>query len=135
LLFQSEGGGRVFGAELTMLIDEETVIPTVIEKLLMIIELRALYIEGVYRKSGSVAQVRQLRKIIETTPSRFDLVLIFWFYHRFADFDTLTFEDTPMHVVSTLVKAFFRELPEPLMTFDLYENFLNVSGILSKLWW
>ncbi len=66
----------MFGAELAMLIDEETVIPIVIEKLLMMIELRALYVEGVYRKSGSVAQVRQLRKIIETTPSIFHSVLI-----------------------------------------------------------
>uniref|UniRef100_A0A914XBB0 Unconventional myosin-IXb n=2 Tax=Plectus sambesii TaxID=2011161 RepID=A0A914XBB0_9BILA len=107
----SEGGGRVFAAELAMLVDEDTAVPIVIEKLLISLELRGLYVEGLYRKTGSVAQVRQVRKTIETTPN----------------FDTLSFEDTPVHVASTVVKAFFRELPEPLLTFDLYENFLNVS--------
>lgn len=59
----------MFGAELAVLVDEDTMIPTVIEKLLITLELRALFVEGLYRKTGSVAQVRQLRKVIETTPS------------------------------------------------------------------
>lgn len=33
-----------------------------------------------------------------------------------------------MHVLTTLVKSFLRELSDPIMSYDLYENFLNVSG-------
>lgn len=34
-----------------------------------------------------------------------------------------------MHVLATMVKSLFREFPEPLMTFEMYENFLNVAEI------
>lgn len=34
-----------------------------------------------------------------------------------------------MHVLTSLVKAFFREMPEPLITYELYENFVNVSDV------
>lgn len=50
-----------------------------------------------------------------------------------SEFDELCFDDVPVHVISTLVKSFFRELPEPLITSDLYENFLNASGKQSFL--
>ncbi len=46
----------------------------------------------------------------------------------FPDFEGLYFDDTQVHVLSSLIKTFFRELPEPLVTYELYENFLNVSG-------
>ncbi|VDO57486.1 unnamed protein product [Haemonchus placei] len=66
-----------------------------------------------FRKSGSLAQVRSIRRIIETAP----------------DLDSVSLEDVQVHVLTTLVKAFLREMPEPLITFDLYENFLNVSEV------
>lgn len=47
------------------------------------------------------------------------------------DFDAVCLDDVQVHVLTTLVKSFLRELPEPLITFDLYENFLNVSGKLT----
>ena len=64
---QAGTGGRLFGAELVMLVDEDNVVPIVVERLMMAIELRALFVEGIYRKSGSVAQIRNLRKKIETS--------------------------------------------------------------------
>ncbi|VDP20483.1 unnamed protein product [Heligmosomoides polygyrus] len=82
----------------------------------MNVETRALFVEGVYRKSGSLAQVRSIRRVIETAP----------------DFDAVCLDDVQVHVLTTLVKAFLREMPEPLITFDLYENFLNVSGMHVK---
>uniref|UniRef100_F1KQ35 Myosin-IXb n=1 Tax=Ascaris suum TaxID=6253 RepID=F1KQ35_ASCSU len=106
-------GGRFFGAELNTLVDDEQAVPVVIDKLFVAIELRALFVEGIYRKSAAIAQVRNARRTIETAPK----------------FDELCFDDVPVHVISTLVKSFFRELPEPLITSDLYENFLNASEV------
>lgn len=51
---------------------------------------------------------------------------------RISDFDAVCLDDVQVHVLTTLVKAFLREMPEPLITFDLYENFLNVSGMHVK---
>lgn len=47
------------------------------------------------------------------------------------DPETMSFDDLPVHVLTSLVKAFFRELSEPLITSELYENFVNISGQLS----
>lgn len=104
--------GRFFGADLSALIDDDHPTPVVFEKLLLAIELRGLFAEGVYRKAGSVSQVKQVRRQIEEAP----------------DFEQLSFDDLPVHVITALVKAFLRELTEPLMTYDLYENFLTVAG-------
>uniref|UniRef100_A0A0N4ZU59 Myosin motor domain-containing protein n=1 Tax=Parastrongyloides trichosuri TaxID=131310 RepID=A0A0N4ZU59_PARTI len=106
-------GHHFFGTSLSYLMDDNETIPTVLNSLLMNIELRALFVEGLYRKTGSLATVRATRKQIEMC----------------EDYDTLNFDDIPVHVVTTLVKAFFRELVEPLITFELYENFINVSEV------
>ncbi|KAJ1362932.1 hypothetical protein KIN20_022659 [Parelaphostrongylus tenuis] len=106
-------GGRFFGAILTTLVDEDHAIPPLIDRLFMNLETRALFVEGIYRKSGSLAQVRNMRRVIESA----------------ADFNTVSLDNVQVHVLTTIVKAFLREMPEPLITFDLYENFLNVSEV------
>ena len=37
-----------------------------------------------------------------------------------------------MHVLAAAVKAFLRELPEPLLTFSLYDDFLRAVSIQDK---
>ncbi|KAF1769018.1 hypothetical protein GCK72_000831 [Caenorhabditis remanei] len=106
-------GGRFFGASLTSIIDDDHTVPPLLDRLFFAIETRALFVEGVYRKSGSLPQVRSIRKVIEST----------------ADAESVNLEDAGVHVLTTLVKAFFRELAEPIIIFDLYENFLNVSEV------
>ena len=43
-----------------------------------------------------------------------------------CDVDMDTYGDP--HLVAVLIKLFFRELPEPLMTFDLYQPILQISS-------
>ncbi len=35
------------------------------------------------------------------------------------------------HVITGAFKMIFREMPEPLLTFDLYKNFLGAAGMLA----
>ncbi|KAI6221305.1 hypothetical protein M3Y99_01559100 [Aphelenchoides fujianensis] len=94
-------GRRFFGADLAYLTGDDLVVPPILNNMLMAIEVRALFVEGLYRKSGSLAEVKKLRNKIELAD----------------DLDALSFEDVPVH------------LNEPLITFELYENFVNVSEV------
>lgn len=37
-------------------------------------------------------------------------------------------DNYPIHTITGLVKRWLRELPDPLMTFDLYKDFLHAVG-------
>jgi hypothetical protein len=39
--------------------------------------------------------------------------------------------DTDVHVVATLLKRYFREMKEPLLTFQHYANFIAAEGVSS----
>ena len=120
---------RFFGADLNLLVDDDHPLPVVLSKLMTSIEVRALFIEGIYRKSGALPTVRNVRKMVETEESECDSAKFkYENVHIFTDQDELNFDETPVHVVATLIKSFFREMAEPLIPFELYENFLNVSG-------
>lgn len=50
---------------------------------------------------------------------------------RFVPLDPhlVCLEDEPIHTVTGLVKQWLRELPDPLMTFTLYNDFLHAVGV------
>jgi len=35
----------------------------------------------------------------------------------------------PVHVLTSVLKSFFRELPEPLLTYELYDEFLRAADL------
>jgi hypothetical protein len=45
-----------------------------------------------------------------------------------VDFDDLDICKTP-HTVAALLKLYFRELPEPLVTFELYDCFIAANSM------
>ena len=104
-------GKRVFGAPLDSLVGEEQVIPAVLEKLITAIELRGLYTEGLYRKSGTASKITELKSKLDES------------------LDLLDLDSYSVHVLSAALKSFFREMPEPLMTFELYDDFLWATAI------
>eukprot|EP01094_Clydonella_sp_ATCC50884_P000560 TRINITY_DN10436_c0_g1_i1.p1 TRINITY_DN10436_c0_g1~~TRINITY_DN10436_c0_g1_i1.p1 ORF type:complete len:478 (+),score=125.25 TRINITY_DN10436_c0_g1_i1:118-1551(+) len=65
---------------------------------------------GIFRKSGSALAIQELKK-------RFD---------KGENVD-LTAVDDP-HAVAGLLKLFFREMPEPLLPFDAYEEFEEAAN-------
>ncbi|KAG8145007.1 hypothetical protein E2320_013384 [Naja naja] len=111
LYYDPELSSRQFGVELSRLTSEERIVPTVFEKLTSYIEMHALYTEGIYRKSGSTNKVKELRQGLDTGIERVNL------------------DDYNIHVIASVFKQWLRDLPNPLMTFELYEEFLRAMGI------
>lgn len=96
-----------FGVQVCVLTTKTNPVPKVVELLLMHIELNGLYTEGIYRKSGSTCRARELHQILETNP------------------EGACLDNYPIHTITGLVKRWLRELPDPLMTFSLYNDFLH----------
>lgn len=70
---------------------------------------RGLDQEGIFRISGNTREVNDLKARIE---NGHDVVL----------------SDYSPHTVACLLKLWLRELPEPLMTYDLYDDFNSTTG-------
>ena len=68
---------------------------------------------GIYRLSGASSNVQRLRSIYEEgmVPQLVE--------------DPLVMQD--IHAVSSLLKMYFRELPQPLCTFHLYQEFVEAA--------
>lgn len=56
------------------------------------------------------------------------LVIFFFFFSLCLDPHLVHLEDYPIHTVTGLVKQWLRELPDPLMTFTHYNDFLHAVG-------
>ncbi|XP_056644973.1 unconventional myosin-IXAa-like isoform X2 [Diorhabda sublineata] len=102
---------RVFGVPLVTLVTEDNKIPLVIEKLLSTIELHGLYAEGIYRKSGVSSKIKELKNKMDENP------------------DEVEFEKYQVHVLASVLKSFLREMAEPLLTFECYENFITAANL------
>ncbi|KAM3604009.1 uncharacterized protein V6R79_005181 [Siganus canaliculatus] len=107
-------GSLHFGVHVCVLTSKANPVPEVVEILLMHVELNGLYTEGIYRKSGSTCRARELHQLLETNP------------------EAVTLDNYPIHTITGLVKRWLRELPDPLMTFSLYNDFLHAVELPEK---
>ncbi|XP_071169205.1 unconventional myosin-IXb-like isoform X29 [Mytilus edulis] len=107
-------GTRVFGVQLSSLVSKDRKVPVVVERLITVIELHGLYVEGLYRRAGAQAKVKILKQLIDS--GKEDLVAI----------DTTEYQ---IHVLAAVLKGFFRDLPEPVLTYDLYDDFIRAAEI------
>ncbi|KAM4557207.1 unconventional myosin-IXb isoform 2-T2 [Fundulus diaphanus] len=107
-------GSLHFGVQVCVLTSTANPVPKVMELLLMHVELNGLYTEGIYRKSGAACRARELHQILQTNP------------------ENACLDNYPIHTISGLVKRWLRELPDPLMTFSLYNDFLHAVELPEK---
>lgn len=75
------------------------------------IEKNGTEVVGVFRLSGPVSEVQALRKAWAAGAS-YDLSQV-----------------TDISSVTSALKGYFRDLPEPLLTFDLYESFITATSV------
>ncbi|XP_072321538.1 unconventional myosin-IXAa isoform X2 [Eucyclogobius newberryi] len=112
--FDPELSSRQFGVEVSRLTSDERAVPLVVEKLMNYIELHGLYTEGIYRKSGSTNKIKELKQGLDT------------------DVESTNLDDYNIHVIGSVFKQWLRDLPNPLMTFELYEEFIRAMGLQDK---
>ncbi|XP_068091795.1 rho GTPase-activating protein 12 [Hyperolius riggenbachi] len=100
----------VFGSSLASLCQREnTTVPKFVKMCIDHIEAQGLTVDGLYRVSGNLAVIQRLRFAV-THDEKLDLNDSKW-------------ED--IHVITGALKMFFRELPEPLFTFNYFNDFVN----------
>lgn len=68
-------------------------------------------VEGIYRKSGGTSQIQIVKDGFERTPNDFDL----------SD------PDLDIHAVTSGLKQYFRRLPMPLITYEVYDKLLDTT--------
>ncbi|KAK7163375.1 hypothetical protein R3I93_007433 [Phoxinus phoxinus] len=100
-----------FGVPICALVRTADSVPFVMEKMLVHVEMNGLYTEGIYRKSGSACRAKELHHILEKDPHNVCL------------------DNYPIHTITGLVKQWLRELPDPLMTYRLYNDFLYAADL------
>ncbi|KAG8928902.1 hypothetical protein FRC02_006241 [Tulasnella sp. 418] len=84
----------------------EDAVPKLVRKCVTEVERRGLYQEGIYRVSGRLAVVQELRHVVEKDETAFE-------------FNPQTDD---VFCVASLLKAYLRELPEPVFRFPLQER-------------
>eukprot|EP00026_Physarum_polycephalum_P001565 Phypoly_transcript_01567.p1 GENE.Phypoly_transcript_01567~~Phypoly_transcript_01567.p1 ORF type:complete len:633 (+),score=59.19 Phypoly_transcript_01567:1119-3017(+) len=107
---QANPSRRVFGASLTALLKREktssATIPTPLVAMVDAIK-KNVHVEGIFRVSGTVVSLNSLREALEH--------------------DKTDLKEYDVHTIANALKAFFREMPEPLMTFSAYHDLASIA--------
>ncbi|EJD02801.1 RhoGAP-domain-containing protein [Fomitiporia mediterranea MF3/22] len=91
-------------------------VPIIVEKCINAVEANAMDYEGIYRKTGGSGQSKAITALFE----RGD-------YESFNLSDSDSFNDVSS--VTSVLKNYFRMLPNPLLTFGMHEAFVAAGGI------
>ncbi|PYH81465.1 RhoGAP-domain-containing protein [Aspergillus uvarum CBS 121591] len=107
----------LFGTELEQRMEQEkSIIPGIVSRCIQEVELRGMDMEGIYRKSGASSAIQTIREGFERSPHDYDI----------SD------PDLDIHAVTSALKQYFRKLPTPLITFEVYENIIETGEITSQ---
>ncbi|XP_028634022.1 rho GTPase-activating protein 12 isoform X5 [Grammomys surdaster] len=101
---------QVFGSNLANLCQRENgTVPKFVKLCIEHVEEHGLDVDGIYRVSGNLAVIQKLRFAVN--------------HDEKLDLNDSKWED--IHVITGALKMFFRELPEPLFTFNHFNDFVN----------
>lgn len=102
-------GTEVFGGYLTM--DRDGGIPPIVRACVQEVESRGVTSVGIYRLSGPASIIQKYRALFNS--------------NEFVSFP----EDLDINAVTGLLKLYFRELKNPLMTHEYYDYFMDAARI------
>ncbi|KAM9716719.1 rho GTPase-activating protein 22 isoform 3-T3 [Menidia menidia] len=112
-------GGGIFGQRLEDTVQYERkfgprLAPLLVEQCVDFIRERGLDEEGLFRMPGQANLVKELQEAFDCGDKPL--------------FDS----NTEVHTVASLLKLYLRELPEPVIPFSKYEDFLTCAQLLAK---
>ncbi|TBU30656.1 RhoGAP-domain-containing protein [Dichomitus squalens] len=106
LLVEREGADSLLGAGRTPLR-----IPSFVDDAISAMRQMDMSIEGIFRRNGNIRRLKDLTEAIDRDASSVDLT-----------------QDNPVQLAA-LLKKFFRDLPDPLMTFKLHRLFIATQSL------
>ncbi|XP_059688579.1 rho GTPase-activating protein 9 [Gavia stellata] len=119
---------QVFGCRLDALCQREsTTVPRFVRLCVEAVEERGLDVDGIYRVNGNLSVIQKLRFAVDreravTSDGRYV------FPEQLCQEERLSLADpewSDVHVVTGALKLFFRELPEPLVPYGLFDSFIE----------
>ncbi|CAO3619434.1 unnamed protein product [Mucor hiemalis] len=112
---KSVSENSMFGSDLSERVAiENQNIPIIVQECIKAVESRGLDYEGIYRKSGGAAQIRSIQLSFDQG-EKIDLC------------DEEEYND--VCAITSVLKQYFRELPNPLLTFEMYSTFIDISSM------
>ncbi|MCJ1473426.1 hypothetical protein MMC13_002077 [Lambiella insularis] len=107
----------VFGLSLEELFNRDgSAVPMVVYQCLQAVDLFGLEVEGIYRLSGTASHITKLRSVFNNDALQVDFRNPENFFHD-------------VNSVAGLLKQFFRDLPDPLLTLEYYQGFIEAARI------
>uniref|UniRef100_A0A8C8H3X7 Rho GTPase-activating protein 1-like n=1 Tax=Oncorhynchus tshawytscha TaxID=74940 RepID=A0A8C8H3X7_ONCTS len=106
-----------FGVSLPMLrarSSDNEAVPLVMRDTVAFLMEQGLEIEGIFRRSANVTLVKDVQ-------------------HRYNSGEEVSFSQMEdVHLAAVILKTFLRELPEPLLTYQLYNDIVNFHNVDSS---
>ncbi|KAI0641959.1 RhoGAP-domain-containing protein [Trametes meyenii] len=106
LLVEREGSDSLLGASRATLR-----IPSFVDDVVSAMRQMDMSIEGIFRRNGNIRRLKELTEAIDRDASSVDLS-----------------QDNPVQLAA-LLKKFFRDLPDPLMTYKLHRLFIATQSL------
>ena len=101
---------KVFGGKLEDACDAGKMVPFVVLDAIQYLQARALEVEGIFRLSGSAPRIQQ-------------------YIAQYNQGERVNFGAEPdPHTVSGVMKQFFRDMEEPILTYELYTDFMAADA-------
>ncbi|KAG2226382.1 hypothetical protein INT45_000550 [Circinella minor] len=108
-------GSVVFGNDLGKQVQlENSKVPLIVRRCVEAVEARGMEMEGIYRKSGGAKQIRDIQELFDQgqTPDLTD-------DNKWND----------INAVTSVLKQYFRKLPDPLFTYQFHHEFIKNTYI------
>ncbi|KAL0955139.1 hypothetical protein HGRIS_004053 [Hohenbuehelia grisea] len=109
-------GRPTFGVDLAEQMERDAVeVPTIVERCCQAIEKYGIHTQGIYRLSGTTSKVNNLKQRMDKDLDSVDLDAPEW--------------SGDINNVTSVLKMWLRELPDPLLTDKLHQGFIEAAKV------